>query len=83
MLLELFALSKFFGDGKLRISAEDNERITAACHRIVDLTDQWHLIRQYQTEYNLIMRLAPAGFCWVGYGFRVERTAKGLTINKL
>ena len=83
MILELFALSKLFGDSRPRISAEDNERITAACHRISDLADNWHLIRQYQADYELITRLAPIGYRWVGCGFRVERTSRGLSINKL
>ena len=83
MLLELMALSKILGSGKPRISVEDNERITAACHRISDLADNWHLIRRYEADYNLIMKLAPIGYRWVGYGFRIERTARGLSISKL
>ena len=83
MLLELMALSKILGSGRPRIRAEDNERIVAACHRISDLADNWHLIRQYEADYNLITKLAPVGYRWVGYGFRVERTARGLSISKL
>lgn len=83
MIFELFALSKLFSDSRPRISAEDNERIIEACHRISDLANNWHLIRQYESDYNLIMKLAPAGYRWVGYGFRVERTSRGLSVSKL
>lgn len=83
MILELFALSRLLGDSRPRISSEDNERIIAACHRISDLSNNWHLIRQYESDYNLIMKLAPIGYRWVGYGFRVERTARGLSVGKL
>jgi hypothetical protein len=83
MLLELMALSKLLGNGKPRISESDNNRIEAACHRISDLAGNWHLIRQYESDYDLITKLAPVGYSWIGGGFRVERTSRGLSVSKL